>query len=106
MNSAPAPVKDKSINLLDYDREGLAAFFVGLGEKPFRATQLMKWVYQEGVTDFDLMTNFSKPFRAWLKSHCVIETSTIATGSSATTNSGLRIIARPITTRCLCPPLT
>ena len=74
MNSAPAPDKGKTINLLDFDRESLAAFFVGLGEKPFRATQLLKWIYQEGVEDFDLMTNFSKPLRAYLSENCHITT--------------------------------
>ena len=51
------------INLLDLDRRDLEAFFVGLGEKPFRATQLMKWVYHERVTDFAAMTNLSKALR-------------------------------------------
>ncbi|MGZ8919043.1 MAG: bifunctional tRNA (adenosine(37)-C2)-methyltransferase TrmG/ribosomal RNA large subunit methyltransferase RlmN, partial [Methylobacter sp.] len=74
MNSVPAPVKPKAINLLDLDRKGLAAFFVELGEKPFRATQLLKWIYQEGVEDFDLMTNFSKLLRAYLHEHCHIAT--------------------------------
>ncbi|CAA9890261.1 putative Fe-S containing enzyme [Candidatus Methylobacter favarea] len=72
MNSAPAPVKPKAVNLLDFDRKGLAAFFAGLGEKPFRATQVLKWIYQEGVEDFDQMTNFSKPLRAYLHEHCHI----------------------------------
>jgi 23S rRNA (adenine2503-C2)-methyltransferase len=54
------------INLLDLDREGLTSFFVGLGEKPFRATQVMKWVHQLGVTDFFAMTNLSKALRQQL----------------------------------------
>jgi 23S rRNA (adenine2503-C2)-methyltransferase len=74
MNSAPAPAKQTSLNLLDFDRGGLAAFFVGIGEKPFRATQLLKWIYQEGITDFDLMTNFSKPLRSYLTENCRITT--------------------------------
>jgi 23S rRNA (adenine2503-C2)-methyltransferase len=74
MNSAPAPAKQLSLNLLDFDREGLAAFFVGLGEKPFRATQLLKWIYQEGVVDFNLMSNFSKPLRSYLLENCHITT--------------------------------
>lgn len=72
MSSAPAPVKGKTINLLDFDRKGLAAFFVGLGEKPFRATQLLKWIYQENVTDFGLMTNFSKSLRSYMTENCHI----------------------------------
>lgn len=83
MNSAPAPAKGKLINLLDYDREGLAAFFVTLDEKPFRATQLMKWVYQEGVSDFEQMTNFSKPLRAYLQENCHITTPEIVLDKTA-----------------------
>ncbi|MDD2661650.1 MAG: bifunctional tRNA (adenosine(37)-C2)-methyltransferase TrmG/ribosomal RNA large subunit methyltransferase RlmN, partial [Methylococcales bacterium] len=67
-------VNPDRINLLDYDRKGLAAFFAGLGEKPFRATQLLKWIYQEGVEDFGLMTNLSKSLRAYLNEHCYIAT--------------------------------
>ncbi len=43
-----------------------------MGEKPFRATQLLKWIYQEEVVDFDQMTNLSKSLRAYLKEHCKI----------------------------------
>lgn len=50
-------------NLLDLDRPGLDAFFQTLGEKPFRAEQVMKWIYHEGVTDFAAMTNLSKALR-------------------------------------------
>jgi 23S rRNA (adenine2503-C2)-methyltransferase len=68
----------KKVNLLDFDRKGLIAFFVGLGEKSFRATQLMKWIYQEDVYDFNEMSNFSKTLRAYLSENCVIETPEIA----------------------------
>ncbi len=67
-------VKPKRFNLLDYDRKGLAAFFVALGEKPFRATQILKWIYQEGVEDFDLMTDLSKSLRAYLNENCYLAT--------------------------------
>lgn len=55
------------INLLDLDPQGLMDFFVSLGEKPFRATQVLKWVYQQGILDFDAMTNLSKALRQQLK---------------------------------------
>lgn len=77
MNSVLEPVKQK-INLLDFDRKGLTAFFADLGEKSFRATQLLKWIYQEDVDDFDLMTNLSKTLRAYLKENCTIATPEIA----------------------------
>ena len=60
------------VNLLNFDRKGLAAFFVGMGDKPFRATQILKWIYQEDVTDFDQMTNLSKSLRAYLNENCTI----------------------------------
>lgn len=72
MNSVTASAKKKLVNLLDFDRKGLQTFFVGIGEKPFRATQLLKWIYQEDVTDFDQMTNLSKTLRTYLKAHCTI----------------------------------
>lgn len=62
MLSAP-----RLINLLDYDPKGLAEFFAQYGEKPFRATQVIKWIYQQGVVDIDAMTNLSKALRAQLK---------------------------------------
>ena len=53
-------------NLFDLNRHDLEAFFLELGEKRFRATQLMKWLYHEGVTDFAAMSNLSKALRARL----------------------------------------
>lgn len=50
----------KKVNLLGMSKDELSAFFVSLCEKSFRATQVMKWIYQFGVTDFFEMTNISK----------------------------------------------
>ena len=51
------------VNLLGLDRQGLEAFFTNMGEKAFRASQVLKWVHQFGVDDFDQMTNMSKGLR-------------------------------------------
>lgn len=59
-------VADK-INLLNLDRLAMQEFFVGIGEKPFRATQVIQWIHQYGVDDFDAMTNLSKELRARLR---------------------------------------
>lgn len=67
-----ALVKKEKINLLNFDRKGLQAFFAEMGEKPFRATQLIKWIYQLGEWDFDRMTNISKSLRTYLKENCCI----------------------------------
>lgn len=71
MKSIPAPA-DPPLNLLDLDRKALEAFFVELGEKPFRAAQVLKWIHQLGVRDFDAMTNLSKPLRARLQAMCEV----------------------------------
>jgi len=55
------------INLLDLDREGMRQFFMGLGEKPFRGDQIMKWIYHRGVCDFEEMTDLGKKLRAKLE---------------------------------------
>jgi len=55
------------INLLNLDQEDLAAFFTTLGEKSFRATQVLQWIHQVGITDFDKMTNLSKSLRQRLQ---------------------------------------
>ena len=70
MNSAQEPAEP--INLLDLDRAGLERFFTELGEKPFRATQVMQWLYQRDVDDFDAISNLSKALRAELQQRCVI----------------------------------
>jgi 23S rRNA (adenine2503-C2)-methyltransferase len=51
------------VNLLGLARPELEAFFVGLGEKPFRARQVMKWLYKQGVGDFEQMTDLAKSLR-------------------------------------------
>ena len=51
------------INLLDYDEAGLRGFFESIGEKPFRAQQILKWVYHHAVTDFEVMTDLGIALR-------------------------------------------
>ncbi len=57
----------EKINLLDFTSEKLKAFFLERGEKPFRATQIIKWIHQHGVDNFSEMTNVSKALRAELE---------------------------------------
>ncbi len=54
------------VNLLDFDREGLRALFAQIGEKPFRADQVMKWIYHRHVDDFEQMTDLGKALRGKL----------------------------------------
>ena len=54
------------LNLLGMPQGELEALFADIGEKPYRARQLLQWMYQRGVTDFDAMTDLSKSLRAKL----------------------------------------
>ncbi len=54
-------------NIKDYDLEALKQEFIEIGEKPFRAEQVFKWIYEAKVTSFDEMTNLSLELREKLK---------------------------------------
>ncbi|MFC0445757.1 bifunctional tRNA (adenosine(37)-C2)-methyltransferase TrmG/ribosomal RNA large subunit methyltransferase RlmN [Pseudidiomarina halophila] len=58
---------DKKVNLLDLNRQAMREFFQELGEKSFRADQVMKWLYHFCVDNFDDMTNLNKGLREKLK---------------------------------------
>ncbi|MDX2346240.1 MAG: 23S rRNA (adenine(2503)-C(2))-methyltransferase RlmN [Legionella sp.] len=82
-------------NLLDLDEKGLRAFFESLGEKPYRAKQLMKWIHQEGCLDFDAMSNISKALRAKLSEQAeliVPEITTCQTSSDGTRKFLIKLV--------------
>ncbi|MGH8117968.1 MAG: 23S rRNA (adenine(2503)-C(2))-methyltransferase RlmN [Rhodanobacteraceae bacterium] len=60
------------VNLLDLDRTGLRAFFADLGEKPYRADQVMKWIYHRLEGDFAAMTDLGKSLREKLPDVAVV----------------------------------
>ena len=61
------------VNLLDFDLQGLIAHSASMGERAFRAEQLMRWIHQAGESDFGRMTDLAKSFRAKL-----VETAEVA----------------------------
>lgn len=71
-----APVK--KINLMDLTRQQMREFFKELGEKPFRADQLVKWIYHFGEDNFDNMTNINKKLREKLKGVAEIKAPEVA----------------------------
>ena len=71
------------VNLLNLDKIGLEAFFTEMGEKAFRATQVVQWIYQFGVSDFDEMTNLGKALREKLKQQAEIRVPKIITQTCA-----------------------
>ena len=58
---------EQKANLLGMPPAALEAFFADLGEKPFRARQIMQWVHQRHADDFDSMTDLSKSLRTRLQ---------------------------------------
>ncbi len=59
-------------NLLDLDPAQLVAWCGALGEKPFRAKQLQRWIHQYGASDFEAMTDLAKSLRDKLKTRAVV----------------------------------
>ena len=68
----------KKINLMDLTRQQMREFFAELGEKPFRADQLVKWIYHFGEDNFDNMTNINKKLREKLKAVAEIKEPEVA----------------------------
>ena len=68
----------KKINLMDLTRQQMREFFAELGEKPFRADQLVKWIYNFGEDNFDNMTNINKKLREKLKAVAEIKAPEVA----------------------------
>jgi 23S rRNA (adenine2503-C2)-methyltransferase len=61
------------VNLIGLDAAGLARFFEEQGEKPFRARQLLRWIHQQGETDFARMSDLAKALRDKLAASARIE---------------------------------
>ena len=68
----------KKINLMNLTRQQMRQFFQELGEKPFRADQLVKWIYHFGEDNFDNMTNINKKLREKLKTVAEIKAPEVA----------------------------
>jgi 23S rRNA (adenine2503-C2)-methyltransferase len=77
-DNSPAPqAKQGKVNLLGLSPSKMTAFFNSIGEKPFRATQVLKWIHQNGVDDFDKMSNLSKTLREKLNLIAEIKAPTV-----------------------------
>jgi len=72
MDSAPMSATAEKTNLLGLSQDGLEQFFSARDEKPFRARQVLQWIYQRGIDDFDEMTDLSKSLRALLNKEAEI----------------------------------
>lgn len=67
------PGMNMAINLLDFDAIGLTRFCMEIGEKPYRAKQLLRWIHQLGMSDFAEMSDLAKAFREKLATLATIQ---------------------------------
>ena len=60
-------------NLMGMPQQDLEQYFSDLGEKSFRASQIMKWTHQYGIIDYGQMTNLSRSLRDWLSENAIMQ---------------------------------
>ena len=71
------------VNLLDLDRSGMERWFASIGEKPFRARQVLHWIHQRGAHDFDAMTDIARSLRTRLAADAEVRTPAIVGDSTS-----------------------
>jgi 23S rRNA (adenine2503-C2)-methyltransferase len=72
-----------AVNLLDLDGPGLEALVASLGERPFRARQLKRWIHRHGASDFDSMSDLARSLRQKLQACAVVAAPTVISHSVA-----------------------
>jgi 23S rRNA (adenine2503-C2)-methyltransferase len=72
-----------TVNLLGFNRSQFEHWCAGRGEKPFRARQMLRWMHQHGVADFERMSDVSRDFRAQLAGCAVIAAPPVLKDSTA-----------------------
>ena len=70
-------------NLLNYDLPALTEYFQQIGQKPFRAKQVMRWIHQAGASSFDEMTDLAKALRAELQQHAALAVPALMTAQES-----------------------
>ena len=70
-------------NLLDFNLNQMSELFAAMGERPFRAKQVLRWIHQMAETDFDAMTDLSKSLRAKLHTHTEVRVPSLITGRAS-----------------------
>ena len=77
-------VSPAAVNLLNFGAEELAAYVKTLGEKPFRARQLLRWIHRQGARDFDSMSDLAKSLREKLACSARIEPPSVLSDAAST----------------------
>ncbi len=93
--------KTAKVNLLNMNRKQMRQFFTDMGEKAFRADQIMKWIYHYCYDDFNLMTDINKVLRTKLKDIAEIRAPKIAQerhSSDGTIKWGITVVEQQVET--------
>jgi 23S rRNA (adenine2503-C2)-methyltransferase len=77
-------MSEPRVNLLDFDLAGLTAYCESLGEKPFRARQLARWIHRRGAADFSAMSDLAKSLRGKLEGVAQISAPPVIRDSTST----------------------
>ncbi len=93
-------VKSEPVNLLGLTLTGLEDYFRAIGERPFRAVQLMKWIHQHRITDFSAMTNLSKGLRTRLAAEAIVQLPEIVT-TQKSTDGTIKWLVRVAADNCI-----
>jgi len=72
-----------AVNLLNLDRDALTAWFGTMGEKPFRARQVMRWIHKRGAADFDTMSDVARTLREKLAREATITAAPVLRSGSS-----------------------
>jgi 23S rRNA (adenine2503-C2)-methyltransferase len=83
------------VNLMNFDRPQMEEFFLGIGEKKFRAHQMLRWIYHGGETDFIKMTDFGKVLRQKLDVSCDVIAPAVQLEQTALDGTTKWLIALP-----------
>jgi len=82
-------------NLLEFDRDALAAFCEQLGEKRFRATQLFRWIHHKGASDFAQMSDLAKSLRDKLAGHAFINAMPVISEQASNDGTSFEVMIDP-----------
>ncbi len=80
--------------LLEYGEERLAALLAGQGHKPFRARQLMEWLWRQRATSFEAMSNLPPALRAWLGEHYSLRPLEVVEVNASNTGATRKFLSR------------
>ncbi len=100
IQTTPERSESEPVNLLGLTHAGLEDYLRGIGERPFRAVQLLKWIHQQRVTDFSAMTNLSRELRARLGAEAVVRLPEVV-ATQKSTDGTIKWLVRVAADNCI-----